>query len=135
MPVFGKTSRNNLSSCHIELQNLFNEVIKYYDCSVLCGTRSKLDQDKAFREGRSRLKFPESKHNTSPSMAVDVVPYFSTHPHVRWNDTDKFYEFTGFVQGVAAMLEIDIICGSNWDMDDELHDQTLFDLPHFELKT
>ena len=66
-------------------------------------------------------------------MAVDVVPYFKSKPNIRWNDKNKFYEFAGFVQGIASQLDIDIRWGGNWDSDDELNDQTFFDLPHFEL--
>ena len=134
MPKFGKRSRENLSTCHPDLQTLFNEVVKHYDCSVLCGHRGEEDQNKAYYEGRSKLKFPQSKHNKQPSVAVDVVPWFINKPNIRWNDKSKFYEFAGFVQGVASQLDIGIRWGGNWDSDDELQDQTFFDLPHFELK-
>ncbi len=134
MATFGNRSRKNLNETHEDLQLLFNEVIKYYDCSVICGHRNRTDQNKAYHEGRSTLKYPRSKHNSLPSKAVDVVPYFKNRPHIRWDDTDKFYEFVGFVQGVAAMLDIKITCGHNWDMDDELHDSSFIDLPHFQLR-
>jgi len=134
MPKFGTRSSTNLAQAHPELQRLFNEVIKHYDCSVICGHRGEEEQNTAYAEGRSKLKFPESKHNKTPSLAVDVVPYFTNPPHIRWPDKDKFYEFGGFVQGVAKVLGINIRWGGNWDMDDELKDQTFFDLPHFEIK-
>lgn len=133
MPKFGKRSRQALDTCHKDLQKLFSEVIKHYDCSILCGTRSEKDQNKAYYDGRSKLKFPRSKHNSDPSIAVDVVPYFTNRPHIRWDDKNKFYEFAGFVQGVASILDIEVRWGGNWDGDDELQDQTFFDLPHFEL--
>jgi hypothetical protein len=135
MPTFGNRSKNNLATAHPDLQRLFNEVIKHYDCAVICGHRSKEDQDKAFHEGRSKVQWPNGKHNKQPSLAVDVVPWFSNKPNIRWNDSSKFYEFGGFVQGVAATMGIDIRWGGNWDGDDELKDQTFFDLPHFELRT
>ena len=134
MPKFGTRSKNNLSQTHTDLQRLFNEVIKYYDCTVICGHRGEAEQNEAYYSGRSKLKFPQSKHNKFPSLAVDVVPYFSKAPHIRWDDKEKFYEFAGFVQGIAVMLNIDIVWGGNWDMDDELHDQSFFDLPHYQLR-
>jgi len=133
MANFGKRSRTNLLQARPDLQKLFNEVIKYYDCAVICGHRNEEDQNKAYDEGRSDKRYPQSKHNKTPSLAVDVVPWFKNKPHIRWNDKEKFYEFGGFVQGMSASLGIDIRWGGNWDMDDELKDQTLFDLPHFEL--
>lgn len=130
---FSARSRKNLSEAHSDLQQLFNEVIKYYDCSVIDGYRTQREQDAAFYSGRSNKKYPESKHNIMPSEAVDVVPWFKDAPHIRWEDKAKFYEFGGFVSGVAVMLNIVIRWGGNWDMDDELHDQSFFDLCHFEL--
>lgn len=128
MPSFGTRSRNNLDEAHEDLQILFKEVIKHYDCSVICGHRSKADQNKAFFDGRSKLKFPRSKHNSLPSNAVDVVPY-----PIDWKDMDRFYHFAGFVFGVAVMLDIDLRWGGDWDQDTDLHDQSFMDLPHFEL--
>ena len=132
MPKFGKRSVKNLSEADLDLQKLFNKVIKYYDCAVICGHRSEEDQNKAYNEGRSKLQYPQSKHNKTPSLAVDVVPWFKHEPHIRWNDKEKFYEFGGFVQGIATTLGINIRWGGNWNKNDELHDQTFFDLPHFE---
>lgn len=132
MAKFGKRSEKNLSECTDNIQRLFREVVKHYDCSVICGHRGEKEQNEAYYSGRSKLKFPDSKHNGFPSKAVDVVPYFKNKPNIRWDDREKFYEFGGFVQGVAAMMDIDIRWGGNWDGDDELKDQTFFDLPHFE---
>jgi peptidoglycan L-alanyl-D-glutamate endopeptidase CwlK len=44
MPQFGKDSLTKLSTCHPDLQKLFNEVIKHYDCTILEGHRSDEDQ-------------------------------------------------------------------------------------------
>ena len=46
----------------------------------------------------------------------------------------RFYNFAGTVQGVAKMLNIKIRWGGDWDSDNDLKDQTLYDLPHFELR-
>jgi len=133
MPKFGKTSAARLATCHPDLQSLFNEVVKNYDCSVLQGERTKEEQDEYFRTGRSKVQYPNSKHNSSPSMAVDVAPYFKNAPHIRWEDKAKFYHFAGYVQCMADQLGIKIRFGGNWDMDDEFHDQSFHDLPHYEL--
>lgn len=133
MPSFGKTSLERLNTCDPALQELFKEVVKYYDCIIICGTRGKEEQNDAYRTGKSKLKYPESKHNSLPSKAVDVAPYFSTAPHIRWNDRESFYHFAGFVGGIAIMKGINIRWGGDWDRDYDLHDQSFFDLPHFEL--
>jgi peptidoglycan L-alanyl-D-glutamate endopeptidase CwlK len=128
MPSYSKTSLKRLSTCDERLQILFHEVIKYYDCSILCGHRGQEEQDEAYRKGYSKLKFPRSKHNALPSKAVDVAPY-----PIDWNDHTRFYHFAGFVKGIAAKLGLKIRCGCDWDGDNNFKDQTFHDLPHFEL--
>ena len=128
MPHFGERSMQRLSSCHPDLQRLFNEVIKYYDCTILCGYRNENEQNKAYKEGRPKVKFPNGKHNKMPSLAVDVAPY-----PIDWNDLNRFYMFVGIVRGIAAQMNIQIRCGADWDGDMTTKDQNFHDLPHFEL--
>lgn len=129
MPSFSKKSQDILATCHPDLQKVFNEVIKHFDCTVMCGHRSEEEQNEAYRTGRSKLQYPQSKHNGSPSRAIDVAPY-----PIDWNDTDRFYFFAGLVKGIAAGMGIDIRFGGDWDSDTDLHDQTFMDLPHYELR-
>lgn len=134
MAYFGKNSTKRLSECHPDLQLLFHEVIRHWNCAVLTGRRGEQEQNQTFREGRSKLKYPHSTHNKKPSRGADVIPWFPKPPHIRWNDREAFYCFGGFVLGIAAKMGIKIRWGGDWDRDEELHDQTFFDLPHFELK-
>lgn len=127
MPQFGRISLQKLSNCHVDLQKLFNEVIKNYDCIILEGYRSNQDQLKAFENGKSKIK-SGGKHNQLPSLAVDVVPY-----PVDFNDHQRFYYFAGRVLGIAQMLKIKIRWGGDWDIDHDLKDQSFYDLAHFEL--
>lgn len=128
MPNFGTRSMENLSTCHEDLQRLFKEVIKYFDCSVICGHRNKEDQDKAYHSGNSDAEWPNSKHNRLPSIAADVIPW-----PVDWKDERRFYMFVGIVRGIALMIGIRLRVGADWDGDMEVKDQNLHDLPHFEL--
>jgi len=129
MPKFSIKSETKLNSCHPDLIKIFNEVIKNYDCTIIEGYRSNTRQEELFDQGKSKLKAGQSKHNKVPSMAVDVVPY-----PIDWNDKIRFYHFVGYVKGVADQLNIKIRCGADWDGDNDLKDQTFFDLPHFELE-
>ena len=54
MPSFGKQSQANLATCHPDLQTLFREVIKYFDCTIIEGFRNEADQNKAFAAGNSK---------------------------------------------------------------------------------
>jgi peptidoglycan L-alanyl-D-glutamate endopeptidase CwlK len=126
MPKFSNSSKQKLSTCHSDLQKLFNEVIKHFDCKVLCGIRTEQEQQEAFLNGFSKVQYPNSYHNKRPSRAVDVVPYFSKKPHIRWDDIEAFHRFAGFVQGIASQMDIELIWGGDF--------KTIFDGPHFQLK-
>lgn len=130
MPALSKSSAEKLSQCHPDLQKIFNEVIKHYDCTIVCGHRNKEDQEQAVREGKSKVHFPNSKHNSLPSMAVDAVPY-----PIDWNDRTRFYHFAGFVFGVACSLGIKLRWGGDWNGDLQFKNEKFMDLPHFELVT
>jgi len=128
MPKFSNSSKSKLNTCHDKLQLVFNEVIKHWDCTILEGTRSKEAQDEYFRTGRSEVRYPNSKHNSSPSEAVDVAPY-----PIDWKDLDRFRAFGNFVLGVASANNVKLRWGGDWDGDRSFADQSFHDLPHFEL--
>ena len=130
MPKFGKRSMERLNTCDEDLVALFQEVVKYFDCSVLEGYRGEEKQNKYFNEGKSKLKYPEGRHNKKPSNAVDVVPY-----PVDWNDREQMSYFAGFVKGVAYKMGIPIRWGGDWNNNNDLKDNNFDDLPHFELRS
>ena len=137
MYKFSKRSRDNLSTASINLQKLFNEVIKEVDCTVICGHRSPEEQFELFKKGRENKNFKwvvvdkskvvtnidgrakKSNHNYLPSRAVDVVPY-----QLDWNDIAAFKKLGEVVKRKAKELGIKISWGGDW--------QTLKDYPHFE---
>ena len=133
MPAFSRKSLERLETCHPDLRVLFLEVVRHVDCAILCGHRGEEEQRQAYEDGVSGLDFPHSKHNTIPSMAVDVAPWFAKKPHVRWMDRVSWYHFAGFVKATAINLGIEIRHGGDWDGDGDFHDQSLIDLPHWEL--
>ena len=129
MPRFGSRSRKNLDTCHPDLQKVFIEVIKHVDCSIICCQRGKEDQNKAFKDGRSKVKYPNGRHNANPSKAVDVAPY-----PIDWDNLERFTLFAGFVLGIAKSMKIDLIWGNDWNKDWNTQDTGFRDYPHFEIK-
>ena len=129
MPHFGKSSKKRLNTCDSKLQEVFNEVIKHVDCSVLEGHREKDRQNKLFKEGKTKVKYPDGRHNRQPSSAVDVTPY-----PVDWKDRERQTLFAGFVIGVASQMGINLRWGGDWDQDFQVVDNRFDDFPHFELK-
>ena len=129
MARFGKRSKERLATCDKRLQDVFNEVIKHVDCSVLEGQRDEERQNKLFDEGKTKVRFPNGRHNASPSRAVDVTPY-----PVDWDDRESQTLFAGFVLGIARSMGIKLRWGGDWDMDFEVQDNRFDDFPHFEIK-
>ena len=120
MPSYGKSSTRHLSTCDYRLQDLFNEVIRHVDCSILCGFRCEAEQHAAYDDGKSEVDWPHSKHNTNPSKAVDVIPY-----PVDWDDIERLICFGKLVKEIAKQKKIKIKWGGDF--------KSFFDAPHFEV--
>ncbi len=127
MPFYGSASKERLNECHVDIQTIFDHVIDEVDNAILEGHRGEELQNKYFRNGKSYLKFPMSKHNKIPSMAVDAVPY-----PVDWEDIERFKAFGNYVLGVADTLYKQgkithrLTWGGNW--------KNFKDYPHFQLE-
>lgn len=134
MPKFSQESFSKLSTCHIDLQAVFFEVVKTLDCEILVGHRGEQEQNDAFQSGKSKLDWPNGKHNSIPSMAVDVAPC-----PIDWGNTNEFIYFAGFVEGVSQRLKDEgkithsLRWGGNWKMKMEILKQEFNDFCHFEL--
>ena len=140
MAKFGAESRANLADVHPRLQELFEFVVRFWDCKILDGRRTVEEQIKNVAKGVSKTM--ASKH--IDGLAVDAMPY-----PVDWTAIQKgldaikraeggmqiaeAYMFAGFVAGVAAAKGIQIRQGVDWDGDRDFADQTFHDLPHTEL--
>jgi len=126
---FGKRSKEKLATCDERLQKVFNEVIKHVDCAVLEGHRSEERQEKLFKEGKTKVHYPNGRHNSKPSRAVDVVPY-----PIDWDDRERFHLFAGLVIGLARGMGITLRWGGDWNMNFEVDDNQFDDFPHFEVR-
>lgn len=138
MPSFSAISKARLSTCHQDLRILFGHVIQNFDCTIVCGHRDKADQDKAFNEGKSKLKYPRSKHNKIPSEAVDAAPYEKTG--IDWSKS-QMIAFAFYVKGVAdqlfqsGVMTYRIRLGADWNENNDIDDETFLDACHIELIT
>lgn len=136
---FGPASWERRSTLHPDLQALCDAVIKQVDCTVVCGHRTRSEQNKAFDSGVSKVRYPYSRHNTKPSRAVDLAPYCNKLGGIDWDNEKGFYFFGGVVKATAyallckGLIEHEIRWGGDWDSDNDLTDQSFNDLVHFEL--
>jgi peptidoglycan L-alanyl-D-glutamate endopeptidase CwlK len=129
---FSKKSLHELHTCDVHLQELLFTALKLtpMDFTILQGYRSTEEQKRLFAEGKTKLDGVNriSKHNNTPSHAVDVAPY-----PIDWTDMERFRFLGGLILGVAGCRGLRIRWGGDWDGDGSFKDQTFDDLPHFEL--
>ena len=95
--AWGARSRARLDTCHPLLIALFDRVIKRADLrrdmTVVYGHRTNAQQAELYAKGRTApgpvvtdKKPGTSRHNTSPSQAIDVVPLFGGKVSYQWPD-------------------------------------------------
>ncbi|MEE8608599.1 MAG: hypothetical protein V3S55_13410 [Nitrospiraceae bacterium] len=126
---FSASSKARLDACHPDLRIVFYTVVKGFDCKVHEGPRGQIKQNRYFEAGKSKVRWPNSKHNTRPSEAVHVIPY----PFPGWKNTVAFYFFAGYVIATAEQMGIEIRWGGDWNRNKRMGDQTFMDLQHFEV--
>lgn len=131
MPRFGKRSKERLRGVDAKLVNVLNEVVKYFDITVIEGLRSQKRQDELVAEGKSKTKF--GKHVLG--KAVDIAPY-----PIDWQARDDFHLLGGFVLGIASQMGVNVRWGGDWSASSlykgkrTTKDNSFDDLVHFELK-
>ena len=122
---FSDISLKRLSTCKKELQEIMNEAIKQteIDFTIVCGYRGKAEQDEAYFNGFSMVKWPNSRHNKYPSGAVDICPYYNGC--LQWEDVTAFEYLAELIKTVSADIGYDIEWGGDWE--------NFVDMPHFQL--
>lgn len=134
--VYGKKSMERLLTANAELRLVFTTAldIGLIDISIIQARRSKIIQNEYFAAGKSKVQWPNSKHNVllpnDLSMAVDAAPF--VNGKVSWKKEHCIY-LAGIVLTVAHYHRVKIRWGGNWDMDREpVTDQEFQDLVHYE---
>jgi peptidoglycan LD-endopeptidase CwlK len=128
MPTFSRRSLARLETCDHRLQMVLKRAITRYDFTVLCGHRTKEEQNDAFERGASKLQWPRSKHNKTPSLAVDIAPF-----PIDWDNLDRFRELAAIIMDEAAKLNIKLRWGADWNQNGSERDERFRDYPHWEI--
>ena len=129
----GKLSQSRLETCDARLQDLIwkvaTEAPPHLDFQVICGHRDEAAQRAAFKTGASKVLWPNSKHNGSPSMAVDIAPY-----PIDWTDRFRFARLQGFIECIAWQMGLGerIRFGHDFNRSGKT-DDAFVDWPHIEL--
>lgn len=128
-------SKNSLKvhrSLHKDLKVLVRRIRdEVTDISLIYGYRDRETQNTLFENSRSKLRYPDSKHNRKPSLAVDLQPY--PFPERE----EKLWGALGYIAGHAFRIAqeegFQIRWGGDWDRDGDMTDQDFDDLFHIEL--
>lgn len=133
MFTWSRRSIERLETCHPLLRELMWRVIRHpelpCDITILEGYRGKEAQDAAFASGASRNKWPTSKHNHVPSLAVDMVPYVNGPV---W-DWDLINPLAPIIKECWANMEESNLTGT-WILSWGGDWRSLKDGPHWELR-
>lgn len=133
MPNFGTRSTDKIGTLDPRWGFVLNDAIELLDFTVICGHRTQQKQTEAFESGASTKRWPNSKHNQNPSLAVDLAPWHAVKPHIRWEHKKEFILLAGVIMAFAHMYNIKVRWGGDWDEDWDQYDQTFMDIGHFEL--
>lgn len=136
---WGKKSQAELSTVNPDIVRVFDRALSWglIDISILEGRRSRLKQNEYYYEGKSKVLWPNGKHNTynpdDMAEAVDAAPW------VNGKTSDKQVHccyMAGIILAAAKIEGVAIRWGGNWDSDTEpITDQNFQDLYHFERVT
>lgn len=93
MPEIDQESKDNLRTCHKDLQLLFGEVAKHCELEVLEGF---IDAEHQSMRG---VPWGEKPQNFNPSLAAVVMP-----KPTDWDNRDRILRFSGIVEGIALRM-------------------------------
>ena len=133
---YSQNSLYKLSTVDPVLRQVFMEALAtdLVDITIVCGVRSKAEQDSAYNSGHSKLKWPNSKHNivypSDRAMAVDAAPFIDGKVSFKLEDCAFL---AGIVLTIANDLGVNIRWGGCWKMDGRPFRQSFVDAVHYEI--
>lgn len=129
-------------------------VLEWIDVGVTCGHRTEAEQNKAFKEGNSKVQYPNSRHNMFPSKAVDLVIYHQEFGYL-WGTPEQFTliakvkhctrelaetwfymqyaRVDTLMQTAARDVGVNLRWGGRWSHDNDLLDNEFIDIFHWEV--
>jgi peptidoglycan L-alanyl-D-glutamate endopeptidase CwlK len=134
---YGKSSTAKLKTVKHGLQFVCERALAYgiMDASVIQGVRSGIEQDHYYDTGKSKVKWPNGKHNIkSPdelAKAVDIAPYINGK--VSWKK-EHCYVWAGLMLAAAKEEGVNLRWGGCWSgKPEDIGNQDFEDLVHFEV--
>lgn len=134
MNQWGDRSKAERASSDERLNEIGDVVLQIKDHSVIKGHRGQEEQHAAFTSDpqRSKIDWPNGKHNKLPSKAQDV----RAHPWPLNNQARREEQLylLGLYRGIGHMLGHKIRTGADWDRDGQIADNGFDDFFHVEVE-
>ncbi len=129
MPVLGRKSKERLLTVHPKLRQVIELAIvdAPIDFTILWGHRGEAEQNLAYQSGASEKQWPDSKHNSFPSIAIDFAPWYAEKPNIRWEEVDEFGFVAGWIFAHANALNVKLRWGGLWSFNDVGHIELILD--------
>lgn len=132
MASFSLESERELAGVHPALVSVCRRAITFMDFKVIQGPRTLEESMINVGRGTSRLKDPsKSKHLIQPDgfgHAVDLAPW-----PVNWEDSEMFCVLAGVMRVCAALEDVTLRWGGDWNRNNSTVDERFRDYGHFEL--
>lgn len=109
--IFSSSSKQNLIECRSELVVIAYEGLRLSDIDfkITCGYRNEKDQEEAFKNNKSHLHYPDSKHNKIPSKAFDFHPV-----PINFLNINKYLKIIDVFKEIAFKLDVKLRFGADW---------------------
>lgn len=140
MAKFGRRSKEKLANLNPKMVRVLRLAIRLFDFTILETNRTEEQHEVNVKNGKTKVKYKDSKHSEKPSDAVDTCPWPIVWPEnvgglkPKIKATARFYFMAGAILMAGMLLGIPVRWGGDWDGDTDFNDQTFDDLVHFELK-
>jgi hypothetical protein len=131
MNKWGKNSKKHRESIDWHLNAVSDQVLKIRDHSIIEGHRPEAEQNAAFDSGASHLRWPDGKHNSIPSKALDMQPY--PLPESTQVLREDLSYLAGLYVGIGRQMGLRIRWGGSWDETGETVNNKFDDLYHIEV--
>ncbi|HEA65367.1 MAG TPA: hypothetical protein ENI07_00880 [Desulfobacterales bacterium] len=116
MPNLTERDMLRLATCDVRWQMLLPKIAEKMWLMVIGGHRNEEKQNEAFRNGLTQVRWPNSKHNLEPSLAVDLAPL-----PLDWKNTRHFFELAAHVWAESLKNDVSVIWGGSFSFGDYGH--------------
>lgn len=131
MRRWGPRSQRVRSQLRGDLQSVVDFILdQVADVSLICGHRDEATQNMLY-PAYTKVRWPDGKHNSYPSSAVDLRPY--PYPDTTAEVREQLSYIAGRAIQWAQDQGITLRWGGDWNRNGSILDNNFDDLFHFEV--